>query len=155
MKIYIGTDHAGFELKEKLVPFLREELNYDVEDMGAHEYDEDDDDPDLVRPVAAAVARDQDEEIDSRGIILGGSGQGEAIVANREQGVRAAVYYGGPDDLIVLSRDHNNANVLSLGARFLTTEEAKHAIKVWLATPFIADERHARRIEKIDPNSFA
>lgn len=157
MKIYIGTDHAGFELKEKLVPFLREELHCDIEDMGAHEYDENDDYPDLVRPVAAAVARDHDEDNESqtRGIILGGSGQGEAIVANREEGIRAAVYYGGPDDLLVLSRDHNDANVLSLGARFLTSEEAKHAIKVWLATPFVADERHTRRIQKIDPNSFA
>lgn len=155
MKIYIGTDHAGFELKEKLVLFLRDDLGYDVDDLGAQEHNDEDDYPDLIRPVAAAVARDHDEDIESFGIVMGGSGQGEAIVANREEGIRAAVYYGGPEDILTLSRDHNNANVLSLGARFLDVEEAKHAIKVWLATPFDGDERHVRRIQKIDPNSYA
>ena len=114
MKIFIGTDHAGFELKEALLPYLRSK-GHDVEDMGAYAYDALDDYPDFSRPVAEAVARDPE----SRGIILGGSGQGEAICGNRVKGVRAALYYGGPFDIAVLSREHNNANILSLGARFV------------------------------------
>jgi ribose 5-phosphate isomerase B len=145
MRIYIGTDHAGFELKEKLVVFLRE-LGHTVEDLGAHAFDEQDDYPDFIRPVALAVARDSE----SRGIILGGSGQGEAICANRVSGVRAAVYYGGAVDIAVLSREHNDANILSLGARFVEDEEAQEIVRVWLETPFGGVERHAKRIAKID-----
>lgn len=145
MKIYIGTDHAGFELKEKLVVFLRE-LGHIVEDLGATHYDERDDYPDFIRPVALAVSADPG----SRGIIFGGSGQGEAICANRVRGVRAAVYYGGAVDIAVLSREHNDANVLSLGARFVEDEEAKEVVRVWLETPFGGEERHQKRITKID-----
>lgn len=145
MKIYIGTDHAGFELKEKLKVFLGE-LGYTVEDMGAHAYDGEDDYPDFIRSVAEAVVRDGQ----SRGIILGGSGQGEAMCANRVRGARAAVYYGGPVDIAVLSREHNDANILSLGTRFLEEDEALEVVKLWLTTPFGGMERHARRIKKID-----
>jgi len=145
MRIYIGTDHAGFELKEKLVVFLRE-LGHDVEDMGAHSFEALDDYPDFIRPVAEAVAHDPQ----SRGIILGGSGQGEAMCANRVKGARAAVYYGGAVDIVVLSREHNDANILSLGARFVETEEAKEVVRVWLETPFSGAEKHARRIAKLD-----
>lgn len=145
MKIYIGTDHAGFELKEKLKTFLGG-LGHMVEDKGAHTYDEQDDYPDFIRLVAEAVAQDSD----ARGIILGGSGQGEAMCANRIKGVRAAVYYGGPFDIAVLSREHNDANILSLGARFIDEDEAEEVARVWLATPFSGAERHARRIAKID-----
>lgn len=145
MKIYIGTDHAGFELKEKLKVFLGE-LGYAVEDKGAHTYDGQDNYPDFVRPVAEAVARDGQ----SRGIIIGGSGQGEAMCANRVRGARAAVYYGGPVDIAVLSREHNDANILSLGARFVEEEEALEVVKLWLATPFGGEDRHAQRIKKID-----
>ncbi|MEK7538882.1 MAG: RpiB/LacA/LacB family sugar-phosphate isomerase [Patescibacteria group bacterium] len=145
MKIYIGTDHAGFELKEKLVAFLKS-LGHEVSDMGAHTYDVLDDYPDFIRPVAEAVAGD----VSARGIILGGSGQGEAMCANRVKGVRAAVYYGGPVDIAILSREHNDANVLSFGARFVDEVEAREVVRVWLATPFGGEEKHARRIKKID-----
>lgn len=145
MKIYIGTDHAGFELKEKLVVFLKS-LGHEVADMGAHAYDALDDYPDFIRPVAEAVAGDAS----ARGVILGGSGQGEAMCANRVKHVRAAVYYGGPVDIAVLSREHNDANILSLGARFVEEGEAFEVVRMWLATPFGGEEKHARRIGKID-----
>ncbi len=145
MKIYIGTDHAGFELKQKLVPFIKE-LGYEIEDMGAYEFNKDDDYPDFIIPVAKAVASNSQ----SRGIVLGGSGQGEAIVANRFSGIRSDVYYGSNINAVKLSREHNDANVLSLGARFLSEEEAKEAVKIWLETPFSNAERHKRRIDKID-----
>ena len=147
MKIYIGTDHAGFEFKESLVEFLKVQ-GHDIDDMGAHSYEALDDYPDFVHPVAVAVAGDTE----SRGIILGGSGQGEAMCANRIKGVRAAVYYGGPFDIAVLSREHNDANILSLGARFIDEDEAKKVVRVWLETPFGGEEKHARRIWKIDNN---
>ncbi len=156
MKIFLGADHAGFELKEGLKKYLREELGYEVSDEGAFTFDPNDDYPDFVRIVAKRVAGDP---TGSRGIIFGGSGQGEAIVANRYANVRAIVYYGLPRaesngennlDVIKLSREHNDANVLSLGARFLTVDEAKKAVKLWLETKPSADERHLRRIKKID-----
>ncbi|OIO31263.1 ribose-5-phosphate isomerase [Candidatus Nomurabacteria bacterium CG1_02_43_90] len=145
MKLYIGTDHAGFELKEELVSFLRVE-GHEVEDMGAHTFEALDDYPDFIRPVAEAVA----DDITSRGIILGGSGQGEAMCANRIKGARAAVYYGGTVDIAILSREHNDANILSLGARFVEMDEAKEVVRVWLETPFSGEGKHARRIAKID-----
>ena len=144
MKIYLATDHRGFELKEKIKEWLKE-WGYEYEDMGNFVYDKDDDYPDFIRKAAEAVANDPER---SRGIILGGSGQGEAMVANRYKGVRAAVYYGGPEEVIVLSREHNDANVLSLGTFFLDKETVKKAIKLWLDTPFSGEERHIRRISK-------
>lgn len=147
MKIYIGADHAGFELKETLKKYLAE-LGHQVEDKGAFKYDPEDDYPDFVLPVAKAVAGDPER---SRGVVIGASGQGEAICANRVKGVRAAVYYGGDFELIRLSRAHNNANILSLGARFIDDELAKKAVKLWLETDFDSG-RHARRIAKLDSN---
>ncbi|MEX0933732.1 MAG: RpiB/LacA/LacB family sugar-phosphate isomerase [Candidatus Paceibacterota bacterium] len=145
MVIYVGADHAGFALKEALKVYLMEK-GYEVNDMGAHEFKEDDDYPDLITPLAKKIVH----EASAVGIIFGGSGQGEAMCANREKGVRAAVYYGGDENIIKLSREHNDANILSLGARFLNEEEAKEAITLWLETPFLDEERHARRIKKID-----
>lgn len=144
--VYFGTDHAGFELKELLVAYVRDELGYDVVDCGAKVYDQDDDYPDFIAKTAQAVA----QQPTNRGIILGGSGQGEAMVANRFLGVRATVYYGSAPEIISLSREHNDANVLSLGARFISENEAKEAVKRWLTIEFSGDERHVRRIKKID-----
>jgi len=145
MKIYIATDHAGFEIKEGLIPFLTS-LGHDVEDCGARILDAQDDYPDFAAKVAETVPKEEG----SVGIVLGGTGQGEAMVANRFKGVRAVVYYGGAKEIVTLSREHNNANVLSLGARFLSLDEAKEAVQLWLETPFSNEERHIRRIGKID-----
>lgn len=145
--IYLAADHAGFELKAKLLKFIEDELKLEVKDMGAHTLDAQDDYPDFISQAARAVSVEGDQ---SRAIVLGGSGQGEAMAANRFKGVRAAVYYGGTQDIIRLSREHNNANVLSLAARLLTEKEAMQAVKLWLETPFPAEERHVRRIKKID-----
>lgn len=144
--IVLGADHAGFELKEKIKAWLKE-WGYRCMDMGAFSFDEADDYPDFIVPATDVVSEDPTKR---RGIILGGSGQGEAMVANRYEHVRAAVYYGGPMDIIRLSREHNDANVLSLGARFVSEEEAREAVKLWLETPFSGEERHARRIRKIE-----
>lgn len=146
MIIYLGADHAGFALKEEIKVWLREE-GYQIQDEGAFQLEPTDDYPDFVSIVAKQVAA---EPVESRGLIFGGSGQGEAIVANRFTGVRAAVYYGGPEQVITWSREHNNANVLSLGARLLKPDEAKTAIKLWLETNFTGEDRHIRRIKKID-----
>jgi len=146
MKIYLGSDHAGFQYKEKIKKYL-EGLGEEVFDKGSSEYNEEDDYPDFIAPVAREVSKDPKG---SRGIILGGSGQGEAMVANRFRDVRAAVFYGGGDEIIKLSREHNNANILSLGVRFLSEEQALAAVQLWLKTSFLKEKRHERRIEKID-----
>lgn len=146
MKIFFASDHAGFELKSKLIPFV-ESLGYEAVDKGGYEADSNDDYPDFVRLAGIEVS---EEPTRNRAIVIGGSGQGEAIVANRFPNVRAVVYYGGTLDIVKLSREHNDANVLSLGARFMSEEEAKNAVELWLKTPFSEDERHARRIKKIE-----
>lgn len=148
MKIYLGADHAGFELKEKLA-YLLKELGHEVEDKGPAEYDPNDDYPDYIAPVARAVSDDPS----ARGIVLGGSGQGEAMVANRFNGVRASVWYGGGTEVLKVSREHNDANMLAIGTRFAGEEETLHAVKIWLETPFSGEERHRRRIAKIDQNA--
>ena len=144
MKILLASDHAGFELKEFLSNHLIQ-LGYIVENCGAHEMDPTDDYPDFIIPTAQKIANDSD----SKGIIMGGSGQGEAIAANRINGVRAAVYYDGPIDIVKLSRSHNNANILSLGARFISNEKAAEVVKMWLNEPFEGG-RHQKRIDKLD-----
>tara|TARA_S200000501_G_scaffold232623_1_gene218186 strand:- start:580 stop:1020 length:441 start_codon:yes stop_codon:yes gene_type:complete len=144
MIIHIATDHAGLELKEKVKSYLSK-LDYEVVDHGAYEYEALDDYPDFIFPCADAVSDDPN----SKGIILGGSGQGEAMAANRVKGVRAAVFYNGPDEIVKLSRQHNDANILSLGARFMTDQEMYNIIELWLSTKFESG-RHKRRIEKLD-----
>lgn len=145
MKIFLASDHAGYEMKNELKKYL-EEFGYEVKDFGADDYNAEDDYPDFIRPAAEALAKDAEN---GRAILIGGSGQGEAIVANRIKGVRAAVLCAYNEDVIRLSREHNNANALSIGARFLDLNEVKSAVKIWLETPF-AGGRHQRRVDKID-----
>ena len=144
-KVFFASDHAGFELKNALVEYVKT-LGFEAVDKGNVEFEALDDYPDFISLAAREVSQDPT----SKGVVIGGSGQGEAIVANRFPNVRAALWYGGNMDIIKLSREHNDANVLSLGARFVSIEEAKLALKTWLETPFSGDERHARRIGKID-----
>jgi ribose 5-phosphate isomerase B len=142
--IYIASDHAGIELKKTIFEYLKKQGS-EVVDCGPNVHDPEDDYPDFIYPCAVLVAKNPG----SMGIVIGGSGQGEAMVANKVKGVRAVVYYGGHEDIIKLSRQHNNANVLSLGARFVTPEQAERAINLWIETGFDGG-RHQRRIEKID-----
>ncbi len=144
MTIYLGSDHAGYELKEKIKIYLKE-LGYEITDKGAFKLDNGDDYPDFVVPVARAVVLKEG----SFGIIFGGSGEGEAMSANKIDGIRATEYYGGDPEIIKVSREHNDANILSLGARFITEEDAKEAINLFLETKFNKEERHVRRINKL------
>lgn len=161
MKVYFATDHAGFEIKNQLVAYVRDELGYEVEDCGAHIFDKDDDYPDFIGVAARKLATDAAAGVESRAIIAGASGQGEAMAANRFRGVRCALYYGPAArqqtdaggkvlDLLSSTREHNDANALSLGLRFLTLGEAKDAVKKWLEKDYPGEERHARRIKKLD-----
>jgi len=141
--IHLATDHAGLELKDFIKKYLTE-LGLLIVDHGPSELVADDDYPDYVIPAVEAAVKSGE-----LAIVLGGSGQGEAIAANKVVGARAVVYYGGSEEILRLSRQHNNANVLSLGARFLTHDEVVNAIKVWLASDYTNDNRHVRRLEKI------
>jgi len=158
-KIFIAADHAGFALKNALVEHIRT-LGYDVEDIGAFSQEPDDDYPDYMVPLAQKVASTPG----SRGVTVGGSGQGEAMCVNRVKGIRAAVFYGPRQvtaaldieggrsedgfDAIRLPRRHNDANVLSIGARFVSGDEADEAVRIFLETPFSTSTRHARRLAK-------
>ena len=160
MKIYIASDHAGFEFKNDIGSRLVKD-GYDVEDCGASEFNEDDDYPDFIKLAAKKVS----ENPDNRGIIMGGSGQGENIVASKFKNIRSALFYSpvvpkgetdisgrtstDPFEIVKLARIHNDANVLSIGVRFVTKEEAYQAVKVFLETAFSNEERHRRRIDKI------
>lgn len=149
MTIYLATDHAGFELKEKIKIYLEELGGHEVYDCGALTLEPGDDYPEYIARAAEKVQFDAQHE-PAMAIVFGGSGVGEAIVANRFRHVRAVVYAGGPLDVIKLSREHNDANVLSLGARFVTEAEAKQAVDLFFATPFSHAERHADRVIAID-----
>lgn len=161
MIVYLATDHTGLEIKDKANKFLTE-LGFQVEDCGAYEFDKNDDYPDFIAKAAEKVSQNPDN---SMGIIFGGSGQGEAMAANKFKGVRAAVFYGcvtparaaditgrtssDPYEMLRLTREHNNANVLSIGTRFLTDDDILKVITLWLDAPFTNEERHLRRIQKI------
>jgi ribose 5-phosphate isomerase B len=144
--IHLASDHAGLGHKEHIKSWLKGE-GYSVHDHGAHELDPLDDFTDEVLPAARAVSENPHTCV---GIIFGGSGQGEAMVANRLAHVRATVYYGGSHEIIRLSRKHNNANVLSIGARFITIDETKKVIWDWLHTSFDGQEKYQRRNDEID-----
>lgn len=145
MKIFLASDHAGFEMKREIREHL-ESQGFSVTDLGPDTYEHDDDYPDYI----SLVAREISKSNHALGVVFGWSGQGEAMVANRFRGVRCAVYYGGNKHILTLSREHNNANVLSIGSHFVTSQEAKQAIELWIHTKFTGEERHKRRIEKID-----
>ncbi|MSU74460.1 RpiB/LacA/LacB family sugar-phosphate isomerase [Candidatus Kaiserbacteria bacterium] len=158
-KLFIASDHAGFALKNALFVHLQT-LGYEIEDMGNATLDPEDDYPDFITLLAKRVA----DEVGARGIIVGGSGQGEAMCANRISGIRAAVFYGKMKvtaaldieggrsedgyDLVRLARRHNDANILSIGARFVSGEEAEEAVHIFLETSFSDSPRHARRVAK-------
>ena len=198
MKIYFAGDHAGFEMKGKLMEFVRS-LGHETEDLGPLEPKAGDDYPDFVIPLAKKVASHSPlskgalpssaggmlksptladsgtpfskggissasadlgtsfnkggtkEEV--RGVVVAGSGQGEIIAMNRVRGARAALFCPCNLDLIKASRDHNDSNIFSIGARFCTLEEAKKGLQIWLETPFSNEERHLRRLRKIDPTT--
>lgn len=143
MKVFLASDHAGFELKQKLIGYLRGK-GREVRDYGPLALNPQDDYPQTIMPLAHGVVLEG-----AMGIAIGMSGEGEAIECNRAKGVRAAVYYGGPEEILILSRKHNDANILSLGARFLSFDEAAKAVELWLSTPFSGEERHARRIKEL------
>jgi ribose 5-phosphate isomerase B len=142
MRIHIGSDHAGLEFKNELITHLV--MNgHDVTDHGPYEFDALDDYPDFCIPCAKAVSKDET----SLGIVLGGSGNGEQIAANKVKGIRAALVWNL--ETAKLAREHNNANVISVGQRQHTAQEVKDFIDLFLATKFPGDERHVRRIQKI------
>lgn len=161
MKIVIAADHGGFDFKEKVKKFLIKE-GYTVEDYGAYEFDKDDDYPDFISKAAEAVSKDPEG---TRGIIFGRSGQAEAMLANKFRNVRCALFYApavpvgaadvagrvsaDPFEMIRLTREHNNSNMLSLGGAFIKEQDLLKVVKLWLDTPFPGHERHVRRIEKI------
>jgi len=161
MKIALATDHTGFEQLKDIKEYL-ESLGHDCEDFGPTSLNISDDYPDFIFKAAKAVSEGSCE----RGVILGGSGQGEAMAANRLKGVRCAVFYGpavigriidangrvssSPYEIVRLSREHNNSNMLSLAARFVSLMDMKQVVKLWLETPFTEQPRHVRRIDKLD-----
>lgn len=161
MRIAAASDHAGFEQLKELAVFLKS-LGHEVENFGPKSLDPEDDYPDFIVPAARAVAAGECD----RGVILGGSAQGEAIAANKHKGIRCTVFYGpatprkvvdaagrtshNPLEIVQLSREHNDSNMLSLAARFVAVSDMKNVIKLWLETPFSKDERHKRRIDKIN-----
>jgi ribose 5-phosphate isomerase B len=143
MRVYLGSDHAGFELKNHLVEWLKAGGHEPV-DCGPHIYDAQDDYPAFCLRAAERTAADPD----SLGIVIGGSGNGEAIAANKVKGVRAALAWS--EETASLGRRHNNANVVSIGGRMHTVDEATKFVEVFLGTPYSGEERHTRRIEMLN-----
>ncbi|OGL35073.1 hypothetical protein A3F65_01895 [Candidatus Saccharibacteria bacterium RIFCSPHIGHO2_12_FULL_47_16b] len=161
MKIALATDHAGYEQLKELKSYLQS-LGHECEDFGPKQYDPDDDYPDFIMPAAKAVAAGQCQF----GIILGRSGQAEAMAANRIKAVRCGLYYGpavpieavdasgetstDPYEVIKKSRQHNDANMFAIAASYVSVDEMKKVIKAWLETPFSNEPRHIRRHQKLD-----
>jgi len=146
MRIHIATDHAGLELSHHLIAELTAD-GHELVDHGPAAYDPEDDYPAFCLRAAEAVVTDQRSGVEALGIVLGGSGNGEQIAANKVEGVRAALAWN--EDTARLAREHNDANVVALGGRQHTVEEATHLVRLFVAEPFSGAERHARRIGKI------
>lgn len=144
--IHVAADHAGFELKNVVKAWLLLE-GFSVIDNGTCELDQEDDYPDYVSLAAAAVSK---RPTTTKALIFGGSGQGEAMLANRYPQVRATVFYGGDPAIVTLGREHNDSNILSIGARFVSHDEAKNVIWLWLMTPSSEKEKYLRRIKKAE-----
>lgn len=144
--IHLAADHAGLGHKEVLKSWLVT-AGYQVIDHGASQHDPEDDFPDFIAPAAAAVSLAPET---ARAFIFGGSGNGEAIMANRYPGVRAVVYYGARPEIVTLSREHNDANILSIGARFVSEAELLEVAAAWLACERLSDPKYARRNQKIE-----
>jgi len=142
-KIFIGADHAGYNLKEELKKYLSY-LDFAVEDMGSYRFKAQDDYPDFMFRVAEAISKNPKEY---RGIVIGGSGQGEAMATNKVKGIRTAVVYDQYS--AKMSREHNDANIMALGAKTMDFKKAKNLVKIWLQTPFSQEKRHQRRLRKI------
>ena len=167
MKIYIATDHAGYELKNFLVLQL-EEIGHEVTDFGAKTFEMGDDYPDYVSKVGEAISNEARSLLEAKiaeggassvhgyiqtqsmGIVLGGSGTGEAIAVNRYPNVRAFAFTGQSKELLELSRQHNDCNVLSIGARFVTNNQALETVLYWLRIEFGHEERHQKRLDEIE-----
>jgi ribose 5-phosphate isomerase B len=143
MRVHIGSDHAGLELKDHLVGWLADH-GYEVVDHGPFVHDPQDDYPVFCLRAAEGVVADQQDGLDSLGIVVGGSGNGEQIAANKVKGVRSALVWS--EETAVLAREHNDANVVSVGGRMHTLEEMTRFVERFLTTPFPGDERHRRRI---------
>ena len=146
MRVHIATDHAGLDLSHYLIEQLQQQ-GHEVFDHGPTEYDPLDDYPSFCINAALAVMADQQAQVFSLGIVLGGSGNGEQIAANKVKGIRAALVWN--EATARLAREHNDANVIAVGARQHTQEEVLHLIELFIAEPFSHDERHVRRIGKI------
>src|SRR3954454_12529142 len=143
MRVHLGSDHAGLELKERLTGCLRDQ-GHEAVDHGPFVYDAVDDYPVFCLRAAEAVVADQQDGVEALGVVIGGSGNGEQIAANKVEGVRSALVWS--EETAVLAREHNDANVISVGGRMHTVEEMTRFIEVFLTTPFTNEERHVRRI---------
>jgi ribose 5-phosphate isomerase B len=146
MRVHLGSDHAGLELKAHLVARLTE-LGHEPVDHGPHVYDAQDDYPVFCLRAAESVSADRAAGLDSLGVVIGGSGNGEQMAANKVRGVRAALVWS--EETAALAREHNDATVIAVGGRMHSVEETTRLVEVFLATPFSGDERHVRRIDQV------
>ncbi|HJR38631.1 MAG TPA: ribose-5-phosphate isomerase [Nocardioidaceae bacterium] len=143
MRVHLGSDHAGLELKDHLLDWLVDQ-GHEAVDHGPFVYDAADDYPVFCLRAAEAVAADRQDGMDSLGIVIGGSGNGEQMAANKVTGIRAALVWS--EETATLAREHNDANVISVGGRMHTEQEMTRFIEVFLSTPYSDEERHTRRI---------
>ena len=146
MRVHLGSDHAGLELKDHLLNWLVDQ-GHEAVDHGPFVYDAADDYPVFCLRAAEAVAADRQDGMDSLGIVIGGSGNGEQMAANKVTGIRAALVWS--EETATLAREHNDANVISLGGRMHSLDELTRFVEAFLATPFTGDERHVRRIGQV------